>query len=51
MGPGLVSEGGSLADDLEEGDSVAIMGQDKKHAMGIGYMLKSGDSLKADSKG
>ena len=51
MGPGLVSEGGHLDDDLEEGDPVAIMAQDKKHAMGVGFMLKSGDALKAESKG
>ena len=50
MGPGLISEGGSLAEELEEGDPVAIMAQDKKHAMCIDFMMKSGDQIKADSK-
>ena len=38
MAPGLTSEGGKIAADLEVGAPVAIMAEGKKHAMGIGYL-------------
>ncbi len=38
MAPGLVSEGGNVADFLEKGHPVAITAEGKKHAMGVGYL-------------
>ena len=50
MAPGLISEGGRLAD-AEEGEPVAIMAEGKVHAMGLGYMTMSSDAIKLECKG
>ena len=41
MAPGLTSEGGIIAPNLNVGVPVAIMAEGKKHAMGIGYLQMS----------
>ena len=51
MAPGLVSEGGSVADDCDKGSAVAIMAEGMKHAMGIGFMMQSSDEVKKNGKG
>ena len=50
MSPGLTSAGGSM-DDVEEGAVVAIMAEEKQHALGIGVTTKSTKAVREENKG
>ena len=50
MSPGLTSAGASM-DDVPEGTVVAIMAQDKEHALAIGVTTKSTAAIRAENKG
>ena len=50
MSPGLTSAGGNM-DDVAEGTVVAIMAQDKEHALAIGVTTKSTAMIKSENKG
>lgn len=51
MCPGLTSPGATIHDELEEGDPVSIYGEEKEHAMALGIMKKSTQSIREDNKG
>jgi len=51
MCPGLTSSGATIHDELEEGDPVSIYGEKKEHAMALGIMKKSTQSIREDNKG
>ena len=51
MCPGLTSEGGSIDEDAEEGEVVAIMAEGKKNAMAIGRMVMTPETIKDTNKG
>jgi PUA domain protein len=51
MAPGLISEGGKLAEGLKVNDPVAIMAEGKEQAMAVGVMLMSSDEILKERKG
>lgn len=51
MCPGLTSPGGDLSTSIPKGTTVAIMAENKKHALGIGLTVMSTESMKAINKG
>ena len=51
MSPGLVSEGGSLEGDIDEGEAVAIYAEGKTHALALGIMNASADAIRASPRG
>ena len=51
MAPGLTSAGGKLADDLLEGDMVAVHAEGKQCAMAVGVMKMSSADVRAINKG
>ncbi|CAD8091511.1 unnamed protein product [Paramecium primaurelia] len=50
LAPGLISQGGQL-NQAQKGQVVAIYGEGKENAMGIGIMNASSDEIKKDPKG
>lgn len=51
MCPGLTSPGGDISAKIPKGTSVAIMAENKKHALGIGITTMSTENMKAINKG
>ncbi|TDH67691.1 hypothetical protein CCR75_006886 [Bremia lactucae] len=51
MCPGLTSAGGEMPESLEAGTPVAIMAEDKEHAMAIGILTLSTDDIRNVNKG
>jgi PUA domain protein len=51
MSPGLTSAGGDLPDEIEEGEIVAVMAEDKEHAIAIGQMVMSVEEIREKNSG
>ncbi|EQC33194.1 hypothetical protein SDRG_09178 [Saprolegnia diclina VS20] len=51
MAPGLTSKGGSMLEDIEKGEPVAIMAEGKELAMGVGIMQMSTADVRSVNKG
>lgn len=51
MCPGLTSPGATIHDEVEEGTAVAILAEDKEHALAIGYTVMSTKDMREINKG
>jgi PUA domain protein len=51
MCPGLTSPGATIHDPVDKGTPVAILAEDKEHAMAIGYTIMSTDEMVEVNKG
>lgn len=51
MAPGLTSEGGKIHPDLQIKAPIAIMAEGKEHAMGLGVLSQSSETISSEKKG